>query len=99
MLLELPPHKLIIDAATRWNSSLDMIERYLEQQAAVTATLPSNDVRRNVRDIDTLDGSDIPDAEDIVKLLKPLKTATTVLCDEKKPHCVSHCALKAYDRA
>uniref|UniRef100_A0A9J7Y5E2 BED-type domain-containing protein n=1 Tax=Cyprinus carpio carpio TaxID=630221 RepID=A0A9J7Y5E2_CYPCA len=85
ILLELPPHKLIIDVATRWNSSLDMIERYLEQQAAVTATLLSNDVRRNVRDIDTLDGSDIRDAEDIVKLLKPLKTATTVLYDEKNP--------------
>ncbi|XP_016355543.1 zinc finger BED domain-containing protein 1 [Sinocyclocheilus anshuiensis] len=85
ILLELPAHKLIIDVTTRWNSSLDMIERYLEQQAAVTATLLSNDVRRNVRDIDTLDGSDIRDAEDIVRLLKPLKTATTVLCDEKNP--------------
>ncbi|ROL47946.1 Zinc finger BED domain-containing protein 1 [Anabarilius grahami] len=85
ILLELPPHKLIIDVATRWNSSLDMIEHYLEQQAAVTATLLSNDVRRNVPDIDTLDGSDIRDAEDIVNLLKPLKTATTVLCDEKNP--------------
>ncbi|XP_065140690.1 E3 SUMO-protein ligase ZBED1-like [Paramisgurnus dabryanus] len=85
ILLELPPHKLIIDVAMRWNSSLDMIERYLEQQAAVTAALLSNDVRRNVRDIDTLDGSDIRDAEDIVNLLKPLKTATTVRCDEKNP--------------
>ncbi|XP_057186792.1 E3 SUMO-protein ligase ZBED1-like [Triplophysa rosa] len=85
ILLELPAHKLIIDVATCWNSSLDMIERYLELQAAVTATFLSNDVRRNVRDIDTLDGSDFRDAEDIVTLLKPLKTATTVLCDEKNP--------------
>lgn len=55
----------------------------------MTATLLSNDSRRNVRDIDTLDGSDIHDVEDIVKpllkLLKPLKMATTVLCDEKNP--------------
>jgi len=74
ILLELPAHKLIIDVATCWNSSLDMIERYLEQQAVVTATLLSNDVRRNVRDIDTLDVLDIRDAEDIVRILKdPLK--------------------------
>lgn len=97
-MLELPSHKLIIDVATRWNSSLDMIERYLEQQPAVAAALLSADVRRNAREMDTLDGSDISDAEDIVRLLKPLKTATTVLCDEKNPT-VSHCALKAYDRA
>ncbi|XP_051999954.1 uncharacterized protein LOC127655912 isoform X2 [Xyrauchen texanus] len=65
ILLELPAHKLVIDVTTCWNSSLGMIEHYLEQQAAVTATLLSNDVRRNVRDIDTLDGSDIHDAEDM----------------------------------
>ncbi|XP_051999904.1 zinc finger BED domain-containing protein 4-like [Xyrauchen texanus] len=65
ILMELPAHKLIIDVTTRWNSNLDMIKRYLEQQVAVTATLLSNNVRRNVHDIDTLDGSDIRDAEDM----------------------------------
>ncbi|KAI4901341.1 hypothetical protein NFI96_010218 [Prochilodus magdalenae] len=62
-----------------------MLERYLEQQAAVTATLVSTEIRRNARDIDTLDSSDVSDAEDIVKLLKPLKTATSVLSDENNP--------------
>jgi hypothetical protein len=37
--LELPQHKLLIDVHTRRNSSYDMLERYLEQQAAVFATL------------------------------------------------------------
>ncbi|XP_051805174.1 E3 SUMO-protein ligase ZBED1-like [Acanthochromis polyacanthus] len=78
-------HKLIMDVTTRWNSSLDMVERYLEQQVAVAAALLSADIRRNAREIDTLDNSDIRDAEDIVKLLKPLKTATTVLSDEHNP--------------
>lgn len=78
-------HKPIMDVATRWNSSLDMIERHLEQQPAVAAALLSADVRRNAREIDTLDNSDIRDAEDIVSLLKSLKTATTVLSDEKTP--------------
>lgn len=83
--LQLPSHKLITDVPTRWNSSLDMLERYLEQQAAIGATLTSPEIKRNARDIDTLDRRDISLAEDLVKLLKPLKTATVVMCDEKAP--------------
>lgn len=86
-LLGLPPHKLVMDVCTRWNSSVEMLDRYLEQHAAVTAALICPELRRNTRDgdIDTMDGSDITDAEDIVKLLSPLKTATKVLSDEKNP--------------
>lgn len=83
--LELPRHKLITDVQTRWNSTYDMLARYLEQQAAVSAALSCPGIRRNAREIDTLDNSDISDVEDLVKLLKPLKTATTVVCDEKEP--------------
>ncbi|KAL0154283.1 hypothetical protein M9458_050396 [Cirrhinus mrigala] len=84
-MLNLPVHKLIMDVVTRWNSSLDMIEPYLEQQQAIAAALLSSEVRRNVREIDNLDAADIADAEDIVKLLTPLKKPTTVLCDESRP--------------
>lgn len=83
-LLGLPPHKLVMDVCTRWNSTVEMLDRYLEQNAAVTAALICPELRRN-SDIDTMDGSDITDAEDIVKLLSPLKTATKVLSDEKNP--------------
>ncbi|KAK0144340.1 Zinc finger BED domain-containing protein 1 [Merluccius polli] len=83
--LELPRHKLITNVQTRWNSTYEMLARYLEQQAAVSAALSSPEIRRNAREIDTLDNTDISDVEDIVKLLKPLKTATTVVCDEKEP--------------
>ncbi|KAI4809482.1 hypothetical protein KUCAC02_018361 [Chaenocephalus aceratus] len=34
-MLHLPKHRLINDVATRWNSSYEMVERYLEQQSAV----------------------------------------------------------------
>lgn len=82
-MLEIASHKLIMDVVTRWNSSMDMLERYLEQQAAITAALLSTEVRKNGRQLDTLDSNDITDAEEIVNLLKPLKKATTVLSDEK----------------
>ena len=37
--LDLPEHRLLMDVPTRWNSTYDMCERYLEQQAAVYAAL------------------------------------------------------------
>ena len=42
-MLSLPEHKLIIDVQTRWNSALDMLTRFLEQQAAVHAALTSKE--------------------------------------------------------
>lgn len=74
-----------MDVVTRWNSLLDMLERYLEQQQAIVATLLSAEVRRHARQIDTLEPADITDAEDMVRLLSPLKKATTVVCDESQP--------------
>ncbi|KAI4810938.1 hypothetical protein KUCAC02_013865, partial [Chaenocephalus aceratus] len=39
--LGLKNHKLITDVATRWNRAYDMVERFLEQQPAICATLLS----------------------------------------------------------
>ena len=83
--LKLPDHKLIHDVKTRWNSSLEMIERYLEQQAAVYAALTEDSVKKNVKDLITLSDSDIKVMEAAVEVLKPLKTVTTTLSSEKKP--------------
>lgn len=50
---------------------------YASAASRVAAALPSPEIRQNV--------CDILDAEDLVKLLNPLKTATSGLCEETSP--------------
>ena len=78
-LLQLPEHKLVIDVATRWNSAVDMISRYLEQQPAVYAALTSKELRKREKDISTLSERELTSAEELVAVLTPLKIATTGL--------------------
>ncbi|XP_045078663.1 E3 SUMO-protein ligase ZBED1-like isoform X1 [Coregonus clupeaformis] len=84
-LMDLPKHKLIQDIITRWNSSFEMLERFLEQQPAIMATLMSKDLRKGVTDVGTLSESDIANMDDIVQLMGPVKMATTVMCEEDQP--------------
>ena len=57
-LLQLPKHKLIKDVSTRWNSALDMVSRYLEQQPAIYAALTSKELRGKEKDLPTLSDRD-----------------------------------------
>ena len=81
-LLQLPQHKLVMDVTTRWNSSLDMLGRFLEQQPAISAALLSPDVRRRENDLCTLTEMGITTAEDVVRSLGPMKTATLAISEE-----------------
>ena len=55
-----------------------MLERYLEQQAAVYSALTEKVIKKN-KDITTLSDQDVRMAEEIVEVLKPLKTITTLI--------------------
>lgn len=48
-MLQLPCHKLIIDVRTRWISSFLMVERFMEQQVAVIATLSDDSINNSLR--------------------------------------------------
>ncbi|KAK0143585.1 Zinc finger BED domain-containing protein 1 [Merluccius polli] len=62
-----------------------MLERFLEQQAAVCASLLDQKMRKGASDVNTLNESDISAAEDLVGVLSPVKVATTIMCEEKQP--------------
>ncbi|XP_059916026.1 E3 SUMO-protein ligase ZBED1-like [Gadus macrocephalus] len=84
-MLKLHTHKLIHDVPTRWNSTYDMLERYLEQQAAIYSALTDKTLKKNVKDIITLSDDDVRVAEEVLQVLKPLKTVTSVLSTETSP--------------
>ena len=76
------PLKLITDVATRWNSGHDMMERFLQLQAAVHATLLSPALNVDESDIVTLSRADLANVEEAVKTLKPVKDATVFMSEE-----------------
>lgn len=61
-----------------------MVERFLEQQPAICATLLSPDVRKGEGDLCTLNETDVSNAEDTVSTLKAIKDATTIMSEEAK---------------
>ena len=81
-LLGLPCHKLITDVSPRWNSTYETVDRSLEQQAAICATLLSPQVRKGEADLCTLTKTDVSNAEDAVKAMND---ATTLKSEESSP--------------
>lgn len=86
-------HKLISDVATSWNSAYDMVERFLEKQPAISANLLSPEVRKAESDLCTLTETNMTNAEDAVRALKPMKDSTTLMSEERNP-AVSRCSSK-----
>ena len=84
-LLNVPQHKLIIDVSTRWNSAVDMMARFVEQQHAMYAALMSKELRTRERDMSAFQEEEVTRVEELLSVLTPLKTATVALCEEKVP--------------
>ena len=79
--LDLPPHCLIQDVVTRWNSTLDMASWLCEQQAAIAAVLHG---KRDLHHLE-LSPQEWHILEDLIKLLEPFRNATKVLSGQKYP--------------
>lgn len=57
----------------------------MDQQPATCATLLSPQARKGESDICTLNETDVSNTEDLVKALKPMKDATTLISEESSP--------------
>nr|XP_054592988.1 E3 SUMO-protein ligase ZBED1-like [Nothobranchius furzeri] len=84
-LLQLGEKKLIQDVSTRWNSTHDMMERYLEQKDAVFAAMADNTVKKNMKNINSLSDDEHTLAENLVAVMKTLKTVTIMMCEASSP--------------
>lgn len=81
-------HKLIADVPTRWNSSLDMFERILEQMPAIMAVASDTKLSKFVSDnvnSSCLTFEEQSVVESLIDVLSPFKKATEILCAEKCP--------------
>ena len=79
-MLKLPDHKLIQDCVTRWGSTLAMLERLMEQQAAIAAVLMDRKVRHLMPE-----GEEWTIIEHLVEILTPFQQATEAMGTVKYP--------------
>ena len=73
--------KLKQECDTRWNSTLDMLESYINQHEEITAVLCTGG-KANLCLITNDETDEVEEIKNIIKTLKPMKEATTELAGE-----------------
>lgn len=76
--MSLPAHQLITESPTRWGSRLQMVERVLEQERALSKVLSADKKTRLI----VLKWQDIEVLEAVQRALKPLQEFTDALSGE-----------------
>ncbi|XP_069105714.1 E3 SUMO-protein ligase ZBED1-like [Argopecten irradians] len=95
-MLNIHENKLIIDVRTRWNSSYLMVERFLQQQVAILATLTDERIKKqievfcyiteaSVQASNILGQDEVQRFEEFLKLMEPLYQATLALSAYQYP--------------
>ena len=85
--LQVPLHRLVMDVKTRWNSTFDMIQRFLEQRPALLATLLDPRIRRlnEAKMLASLEDMEVSYCEEYVQVMDIMVKTTVVISAEKKP--------------
>lgn len=81
-------HKLVIDVVTRWNSTLYMLRRLLEQYPCLMALANEPSLSKSASTtikncVFTFDEHAV--VESLVHILDPFEKATTIVCSETTP--------------
>lgn len=87
--------KLIIDCPTRWNSTLPMITRLMELTPVLASVADDDRLPKSASA--TIKGNmytydEQHQLQELVKVLKPFETVTTILCSQKSPTMQHVCA-------
>jgi len=81
-------HRLIMDCKTRWNSTLNMLDRLVEQTPYIVnianLTTISKSTSQTIK-LNAYSFAEMSILQDVIKLLKPFEIATTVLCSQISP--------------
>ena len=80
-MLDLPEHKLVQEVVTRWGSTLGMLQRLMEQQAAIAAVLVDGTVRHLMPE-----NADWTLIEQLVEILKPFTSCDRSYVRRQIPH-------------
>ena len=79
-MLKLPQHKLIQECVTRWGSTLHMLQRLMEQQAAIAAVLMEGNMRHLMPE-----SAEWTVIEELAEILEPFQQATEAMSGVKYP--------------